>query len=240
MRKPFILFTIITLLQVNSNVLQAQTSDAREGLKPGSLAEQQFFLAVRQNALDAVRSRLQGQAQLNALDTMPPNNSALHWAVWDNASDVLGLLIGQPSIVLDRLNGVNETPLMIAALKGNLAMAKQLLDAGAYPNKEGWTPLHYAATEGHVEMIKLLLDAHAYIDAESPNKTTPLMMAARSKNILAVKLLLDEGAELDLVNDQGWSAITFADKAGAKDILEGLQSRAAKLKAREAKPVGSP
>jgi ankyrin repeat protein len=231
MFKALIYIVMIGILNVNSNVSIAQTVGSI------SLAEQQFFTAVRQNKPKEVQAYLRVSNTVNTLDSKPPNNSALHWAVWDDAPDVLSLLMGQKGVELDIINGVNETPLMIAALKGNLNFAKQLLDAGAYPNKEGWTPLHYAATEGHIEMMKLLLEAHAYIDAESPNKTTPLMMAALSKNILAVKLLLDEGADMTLLNEEGWSVITFAQKADAVDIVEGLQLRAEKIKQRDNKPA---
>jgi ankyrin repeat protein len=168
---------------------------------------------------------------------MPPNNSALHWAAWENAIDVMAELLKHKAVQVDVLNGADETPLMIAAHKGNTALMRQLFVAGAYPNKEGWTPLHYAALTGNLEAIKLLLDEHAYIDAESPNKTTPLMMAAKSKQILAVKLLLDEGADFEAKNEAGWTVITFAEKADAKDIVEGLKLREAALKARHAKPA---
>ncbi len=97
--------------------------------------------------------------------------------------------------------------------------------------------MHYAALTGNVETIKLLLDEHAYIDAQSPNKTTPLMMAAKSKQILAVKLLLDEGADFEAKNDAGWTVITFAEKADATDIVEGLKLREAALSTRKAKPA---
>jgi uncharacterized protein len=234
MHKQLILFAFSLILNVNSANLLAQS---KPDASNSSFAEQQFFTAVRQNNANEVAARLNKGWSVNALDSKAPHNSALHWAIWENATLAMSELLKQKDIELDRLNGVNESPLMIAALKGNVDIAKTLLAAGAYPNKEGWTPLHYAATYGHVAMIRLLLDAHAYIDAESPNKTTPLMMAARSKNILAVKLLLDEGADMGLKNDEGWTVQTFAEKADAVDIAEGLKLRVEALKARASKPA---
>jgi uncharacterized protein len=236
MCKALIFLFIATTLNVNSQKLNAQTISGHLPQSISTLSEQQFFTAVRKNAASTVENRLKVDRQPNTLDTQFPHNSALHWAAWENATDVLTVLLKQKELDVDVLNGVNETPLMIAALKGRSDMVIQLLAAGAYPNKEGWTPLHYAATEGHIEVVKLLLDAHAYIDAESPNKTTPLMMAARSKNILLVKLLLDEGADVSLKNAEGWTAQTFAEVARASDIAEGLQSRINKLNARDSKP----
>jgi uncharacterized protein len=229
--KSLILFILCILLNVNSTVLLAQNTASN------TLPEQQFYLAVKQNNVAEVRNGLGNGFEPHTLDSVPPNNSALHWAAWEGATDVMAELLKQKAVQVDVLNGVSETPLMIASLKGNLILMRQLIAAGAYPNKEGWTPLHYAASIGNVEAMKLLLEEHAYIDTESPNKTTPLMMAARSKQILAVKLLLDEGADFEAKNDAGWTVITFAEKADATNIVEGLKLREAALKARQAKPA---
>jgi ankyrin repeat protein len=68
--------------------------------------------------------------------------------------------------------------------------------------------------------MELLLDEHAYIDAASPNGTTPLMMAAHYGTPAAVKLLLDGGADPALKNEQGLSAIDFAQRASRSDVAE--------------------
>lgn len=47
-----------------------------------------------------------------------------------------------------------QTPLYIAAHKGNVALLLVLMDAGADPNKSntrGTSPLHMASMEGHAE-----------------------------------------------------------------------------------------
>jgi uncharacterized protein len=217
--------TILLIFGTSFQNIWAQPIGGTANSFVNSVAEQQFFTAVRKNAVASVEHQLKTDLYVNALDAQFPHNSALHWAVWENADDVLSVLLNQTRLNIDIFNGVNETPLMIAALKGRIGMVAQLLAAGAYPNKEGWTALHYAATDGHVQVIKLLLDAHAYIDAESPNKTTPLMMAVRSKSISAVKLLLDEGADVTLKNTEGWTAQAFAEQINAIDIVEEFQAR---------------
>jgi hypothetical protein len=124
------------------------------------------------------------------------------------AAKVLIITKGMP---IDDRNEHDETPLMIASIKGYLETAKLLLDNGADVNKPGWTPLHYAASKGNIEMIRLLLEENAYIDTASPNGTTPLMMAAGySSNPLACKVLLEEGADPTLINDKELSAMDFA------------------------------
>ena len=68
--------------------------------------------------------------------------------------------------------------------------------------------------------MTLLLDKHAYIDAASPNGSTPLMMAAHYGTPSAVKLLLEAGADPLLRNEQGLSAIDFAQRANRADSAE--------------------
>jgi ankyrin repeat protein len=80
--------------------------------------------------------------------------------------------------------------------------------------------------------MELLLEAHAYIDATSPNGTTPLMMAAHYGTPAAVKLLLDGGADPGLKNEQGLSAIDFAQRASRVDAAEMI---AAAIRGRQPK-----
>jgi hypothetical protein len=109
---------------------------------------------------------------------------------------------------------------MLASLKGLTEVCQQLITKGADVNKPGWAPLHYAATNGHLAVMTLLLDNHAYIDAASPNGTTPLMMAANYGTPSAVKLLLEAGADPLLKNQQGLSAIDFAQRANRPESAE--------------------
>jgi uncharacterized protein len=221
-----------------SGELQAQSVFSKiKGFLPNIPPEAQLITAVQTDNVMLVEALLKAGLTPAVTQPSPPQYSLLHLAAWENAEKSLSVLLKHPQVQVDVLSALGETPLMIAALKGYLGVAQQLLKAGAYPNKTGWTPLHYAASAGNVEMMQLLLDAHAYIDAESPNKTTPLMMAARSKEIGVVKFLLDEGADMTLKNEQGFSAIDFAEKAGAQDIAQGLRERARKIAERQAKPA---
>jgi len=150
---------------------------------------------------------------------------------------VAKVLIASPKTDVDAANGSDETPLMMAALKGRKEFVDQLLARDAAVNKTGWAPLHYAATSGQVEIMKLLLERYAFIDAQSPNGTTPLMMAAMYGSAEAVKLLLDEGADITMKNQQGMTALDFARRGNRPDAIELLSAAAAKAP-RAAKPAG--
>ena len=136
---------------------------------------------------------------------------------------VLDLLLDWPGTKAEVRNELDESLLMLAALKGQTSLVQKLISRDADVNKPGWAPLHYAATGGHPQIIQLLLDQSAYIDAESPNGTTPLMMAARYGNAACVKLLLDEGADVLLKNQLGLTALDFAHAGNRPDAIALLR-----------------
>jgi hypothetical protein len=174
-----------------------------------------FFKAIKQDDAKTMQSLLQRGFDPNTLD--PEARHGLTMAVAEPSLKVAEVLIQAKGINVNFLNSANESALMYAALKGQLALAKLLISKDADVNKTGWTPLHYAATNGHVDLIQLLLDNHAFVDAASPNGSTPLMLAAQYGTPQAVKLLLDEGAEPLQKNEQGLTPIDFARRASRID-----------------------
>ena len=153
-------------------------------------------------------------------------------------------LIDLPGTNVNQPNSKGETPLMMAAIKGQVELAKALIARDADVNREGWTPLHYAVSApsedgSDLKMVALLLQHHAYIDAASPNGTTPLMMAAQYGTRSAVELLIKEGADPKLKNQQGLTATDFATRADRAEVVGWLAQSggAAGAKAGSA-PVG--
>jgi hypothetical protein len=177
-----------------------------------------FFIAIKQDNPAAVKALLNRGFDPNTVD--PQGLPGLYVALRDGSLKAAQVLIDWPKTNVDSRTPHDESPLMIASLKGHLQVAKQLVERDADVNKTGWTPLHYAATRGHLAIMELLLDHHAYIDAESPNGTTPLMMAAHYGSAAAVKLLLEAGADPRLKNQLGLTAIDFANRAGRQDAAE--------------------
>ncbi len=177
-----------------------------------------FFAAIKRDDAAEVRQLLRRGFDPNSPSV--DGQHGLYLALRDASPKVAQLLATWPQTQVDRRNAADETPLMMAALKGRLAEVRQLVARGADVNKTGWTPLHYAATGGHAEVIRFLLDQHAYIDAESPNGTTPLMMAAHYGSEDAVRALLEGGADPLLKNQLGLNAQDFAFRASRPQAAE--------------------
>jgi uncharacterized protein len=190
-----------------------------------------FFSAVGQDDADTVQALLQRGFDPDTLD--PKGLSGLYLALREPSPKVAQVLIEWPKTNVEIRTDHDESPLMMACLRGELELAKKLIDRGADVNKPGWTPLHYAATSGHLDVMELLFANSAYVDAESPNGTTPLMMAAQYGSTAAVKRLLDEGADPTLRNQLGLSAIDFASRASRTEAAELIADAI-----RKAKPKG--
>lgn len=184
--------------------------------------------AVEFDDANTIKKLLAKGVDPNIVDSR--GNPVLVLALREKSLKAATVLIRAKDIDFDKANPAGETPLMMAALQGQLDMVKLMVDEmEAEINKTGWTPLHYAAANGHNDVVKYLVDHAAYIDAESPNGTTPLMMAARAGHIETVKLLLDEGADMRLKNQQGMTVIDFAERYNQPEIANGLKSRWQKL-----------
>ncbi len=186
-----------------------------------------WFLAIRQDKAAEITSLLQRGFDPNTIG--PDGLHGLFLAVREGALKSAMVLAEWPKTQVEWRSDKDESPLMLAALKGQEDVVRKLIDRGADVNKPGWTPLHYASTNGHVGIMNLLLEHHAYLDAESPNKTTPLMMAAFYGSSQAVKLLLEAGADPTLRNEQGLSAVDFAQRGNRPDaaamIAESIRNR---------------
>jgi uncharacterized protein len=183
-----------------------------------------YFLAIKNDNDGAVVTLLFRGLDANTVDG--EGRHGLHLAMMEGSFKVAKTLLDLSGTQVDTRSKQDETPLMIAALKGHTTFAKRMIARGADVNKTGWTPLHYAATSGHLEMIKLLIDESAYIDTESPNQSTPLMLAAMYGTEPAVKLLLQEGADPSVKNQLGLNAADFAAKAERMDLARFLDKLA--------------
>ncbi|WP_298211032.1 ankyrin repeat domain-containing protein [Acidovorax sp.] len=186
-------------------------------------AYEDFFVAILRDDGDAITALVRRGFDPNTRD--PKGQVGLTIALQNSTNKAFAALLASRRVNVEARNAQDESPLMMAALKGNVEAVKALIARDADVNKTGWAPLHYAASAGspqHVAIIALLLENHAYIDATSPNGTTPLMMAAHYGSNDAVQYLLQEGADPTLKNQLGLTATDFAMRVNRTDSAEKI------------------
>jgi ankyrin repeat protein len=181
-----------------------------------------FFRAARSDDASAIAALLNRGFDPNTRDEQ--GQTGLLIAMREPSPKVIQVLLDSPKTDVELRNAKDESPLMLAALKGQQDLVTRLIARDADVNKPGWTPLHYAATGGHVAIMKQLLENYAFIDAQSPNGSTPLMMAAMYGSSAAVQLLLDEGADTAMKNQLGMTALDFAQRANRADAVRLLSA----------------
>jgi ankyrin repeat protein len=141
-------------------------------------------------------------------DTRLPN------AAMQGDRNLVTSLLAQ-KVDVNSAQGDGMTALHWAASKGDLAMATQLLNAGAnlraVTRIDQVTPLFGGATSGNVAMIAILVKAGADVNIADAKGTTPLMLAAASGNAESVRVLLEHNADPN-AKDQAWgeTALMYA------------------------------
>lgn len=193
-------------------------------------AYEDFFSAIQRDDGNAVTALLRRGFDPNTRDAK--GQAGLLIALQNDSLKAVAALLAARNIKVEVRNAQDESPLMLAAIKGRVDIVRTLIAREADVNKTGWAPLHYAASAGtpqHTQIIALLLENYAYIDATSPNGTTPLMMAAQYGSLESVQLLLDEGADPTLKNQLGLTATDFAMRVSRTDsaakIAEAIRRR---------------
>lgn len=128
---------------------------------------------------------------------------------------------GSPAVM--KRNHKGETPLHIAAIKGEAEAVTELLDQGADPNLKdnaGWTPLHEACNLGHLTVVQILVSRGALLNTPGYENDSPLHDAVRNERTAIVRLLLQLGASTNVLNLYGKRP---ADYAASREMLEIFQ-----------------
>lgn len=161
---------------------------------------QETFCAVIEKGHTALlRKLLNAGADPNAEMTNDsyPLEYVCSYASYSHRVDIVELLLSagaNPS----RTRGESYTPLMGAALEGDIYTVRRLLDAGANPHRcddSGTNALHSALIGENRDIVQLLLDADIDVRAEDDwDASSPLAEALCTYDTAMVALLLERGA----------------------------------------------
>jgi uncharacterized protein len=106
-----------------------------------------------------------------------------------------------------------NTPLLQAALEGDIKMVKLFVDAGAdlyAVNNDYNGVLFNACYADSAAIIRILVAAGADLDDINEEGETALMYAVSASKLRSVKTLLSLGADESMQNVDGYSAIDYA------------------------------
>ncbi|MBT5093387.1 MAG: hypothetical protein HOM21_04045 [Halobacteriovoraceae bacterium] len=122
---------------------------------------------------------------------------------------------------------IGNSNLLVAGLFKKAA--KKDLGTNVLNRQHGQSPLALAAKKGDREMIEVLLQNGALINQKTSTLKTPLFYGLINKNRDAVEVLLEKGALVDLVDSSANSPLHYAaqtdNQENLKDILKFLAGK---------------
>ncbi|XP_053506985.1 ankyrin repeat domain-containing protein 12-like isoform X1 [Ictalurus furcatus] len=125
---------------------------------------------------------------------------------------------------VNKMNAHGQTPLHMAAFRGDVKQVKELIGLGADVNVKdfaGWTPLHEACNLGYYDAAKVLIGAGAEVNTQGLDDDTPLHDASSNGHKDIVKLLLQYGGNAFQANKRGEQPVDVADSQEVEQLLKG-------------------
>ncbi|KAG5583904.1 hypothetical protein H5410_044338 [Solanum commersonii] len=171
--------------------------------------EHGLFIAVQNGEVEKVEAMVDEHPNVIRLTTVRGKFSALHVAAINGQIEVLCMLLDR-GVNPDILNRHKQTPLMLAAMHGNVSCVERLIQLGAnilmFDSLHGRTCLHYAAYHGHSDCLQsILASAHSapvaqswgfarFVNIRDGSGAAPLHLAARHGRPACVRILLSNEA----------------------------------------------
>ena len=85
------------------------------------------------------------------------------------------------------------------------------------------SPFCLSIVKGDLDTVKKLIELGADVNEKS-NGMTPAMYAAKYNRTDILEFLVKNGAELKKKSDNGWTAMDYAKRSNAKDVLVYLKN----------------
>lgn len=209
--------------------LRPQEEDDEEPEKPEVVA---LMKAAEKGEVVVVRDLLKQGMAVNTRDRRGWT-ALYHAALWGQTKMVQMLLThGADANIAEEESQIfaGQTPLMVAAGHGYVAIVQELLNSGAEveaKSKNRGTALSSAVTGGHAEVVRLLLAHGADVNTKDRMGRTPLISASNLRRVEVVKLLLDHGASVKEQASGGETAVLSAVRSADVKTVQLLLTRGA-------------
>jgi ankyrin repeat protein len=164
--------------------------------------------AARTGFAEAIQMLLDNGAEINTREPRR-GQSALMWAISFGYPDIARMLIEHSADINAKTIMLNEefTPMELEGYSGSTIRAVPL---------GGYTPLLFAAMVGDVVTARLLMELGADVNAVSESDGSPLIMAAALGHEDLAVYLLEKGADPNAVDINGMTALHYALRDGIK------------------------
>jgi len=157
-------------------------------------------------------------------------NGPLILAVDSGKSEAVEYLLNLNLFNVDETENGGITPLILACGIGSLSIVQFLINHGADVNhqahSQGETPLNNAILYGgYKDIVDLLLRCKVDVNVANIYGLTPLINATRKGYEEIVKMLVENGADLTLKDNEGRTALKWAELKFQEKIYRYLESQ---------------
>ena len=224
----------------SSKMLTKKINKIASSISPESLKESHslVFAAIEKGDEETVRSLIDQVGVLHLNACKDSNHTMLMFAVKYGREKIVRILldafikegINLTAYLNDTRTKQGETPLMVAAMHGNVEIVKTLIASGADAticgsHKE--TPLMLATLNNREEVIKVLLSTDiTLLNAREETGNTALHVAIKYNKIESIKILLNAakraGTSLNVKNLEGYTPLMLVAIRGQESILQML------------------
>ncbi|WP_172280646.1 ankyrin repeat domain-containing protein [Chryseobacterium sp. LAM-KRS1] len=135
-------------------------------------------------------------------------------------------LMKQDPDVINKTNESGFSPLILACYRGNLDVAKFLIENVKdvnYKSREG-TALAGLSVKYNKELVALLLKKNADPNIQDSTGSTPLFWAVKFGNKELIELLLKHKADKQIKDSMGMTPFEYALQTNNKDIINLLKN----------------
>ena len=167
--------------------------------------------------------------------------TALHYASKKGMTEVVEELIKKDADV-NKQNNYGNTALMKACMYGHTVVALALLE---HPDirvdlvtNSGYTALHQASEKGMLAVVEKLIEKRADVNKQTEYGDTALIIACEYKHAdVAFALLERTGIEVDLVNNDGETALHQAFNNDMTEVVERIREIQSRRASDDAAPM---
>jgi ankyrin repeat protein len=143
----------------------------------------------------------------------------------ETSSACMVRLLCQAGAHVNATNSSKQTPLCLAAQRGDILAATVLLEHGAYvdaADANGATPLYNASYYGYEKVVRLLLAWDADLNAQTTDYKGWTALHAAMDHAGITKMLLDAGADPNFKDADGSISLTFAASNDYTEVVSVL------------------